>query len=163
MIATPSFWRRWDDSGVPLLAARAVLAGMFIYMGSAKIQEPFDFLKQLRLYQMLPENPPVFLNASAMIVPWLEIVVGTALLVGLYLRGGAAAAAIMLAVFTPAILIRALAIQAENGISFFDVVFDCGCGGGPVVIWTKLLGNFGLFALAITALASRSRRFCWAT
>ena len=149
-----------DGSGIPLLLARLVLAATFIYMGVIKLGEPFDFLKQLRMYHMLPESPPLFMNTTAIVLPWLEIVAGVALIIGFSLRGAAAMIGIMLCVFTPAILVRALAIQAEKGISFFEIAFDCGCGSGPVVIWTKLLTNAGLFALVVIALWSRSRRYC---
>ncbi len=162
MNANGSWLRRFDETGVPLLLARIILATIFLYMGSKKVGEPFDFLKQVRLYQMLPESPAIYLNATAIVLPWLEIVAGVALLIGLRFRGAAAAIALMLLVFTPAILIRALHIQADTGISFLEIVFDCGCGGGPVTIWTKLLGNVGLFVLAIVVLLSRSRRFCLA-
>ena len=158
-----SWFRRLDDSGIPLLIARIILAATFIYMGSMKIGAPFEFLKQVRSYQMLPETPPIYLNATAIVLPWLEIVAGVALLLGLRFRGAAAAIITMLLVFTPAILIRALHIQAEKGISFFEIVFDCGCGSGPVLIWTKLLGNVGLFTLATLALVTRSRKLCLST
>lgn len=155
-----SWLRRFDETGVPLLLARVVLAATFLYMGSMKVGEPIDFLKQVRQYRMLPETPAIYLNATAIVLPWLEIVAGVALLIGLRSRGAAAAIALMLLVFTPAILMRALHIQAEKGISFFEIVFDCGCGSGPVTIWTKLLGNVGLFTLAMLALVSRSRKLC---
>ena len=155
-----SILRRLDQSGIPLLAARLSLAATFIYMGTMKIREPFDFLKQVRMYHMLPESPPEFLNATAVVLPWLEIVAGVALVGGVFVRGAAAMLAAMLCVFTPAILLRALSIRAEKAISLFQVVFDCGCGSGPVVIWTKLLVNLGLLALAVIALLSQSRRFC---
>jgi len=162
MIGTGSWLRRLDDTGLPLLLARVILAATFIYMGSMKLGEPFEFLKQVRQYRMLPETPAIYLNAIVIVLPWLEIVAGVALLIGLRFRGAAAAIALMLLVFTPAILIRALQIQADTGSSFFDIVFDCGCGTGPVTIWTKLLGNVGLFTLTLVVLLSRSRRFCLA-
>jgi len=158
-----SWLRRVDETGVPLLLARAILAATFIYMGSMKLGEPFEFLKQVRLYQMLPETPPIYLNATAIVLPWLEIIAGVALLIGLRFRGAAAAIALMLLVFTPAILIRGLHILSEKGGSFFEVLFDCGCGSGPVLIWTKLLGNAGLFTLAMLALVTRSRKLCLST
>lgn len=157
-----SWLRRLDDSGVPLLIARVILAATFIYMGSMKFGSPFEFLKQVRQYQMLPETPAIYLNTTAIVLPWLEIVAGVALLIGLRVRGAAVAIALMLLVFTRAILIRGLRIHSEQGGSFFDVVFDCGCGSGPVTIWIKLLGNVGFFVLAIVVLISRSRRFCLA-
>ena len=155
-----SILRRLDRSGIPLLLVRLILAATFIYMGAMKVREPFDFLKQVRMYHMLPESPPIYLNATAIVLPWLEIIAGLALIGGFAVRGAAAMLGIMLCVFTPAILLRALSVQAERGISFFQVVFDCGCGTGPVVIWTKLLVNIGLLALSVIALVSQSRRFC---
>ncbi len=160
MNAGSSWVRRLDETGAPFLIARIVLALTFIYMGSMKLGEPIEFLKQIRLYHMLPESPPIFLNAAAIVLPWLEIVAGVALLIGLRFQGAAAAVAILLLIFTPAILIRGLQILAEKGGSFFSLVFDCGCGSGPVVIWTKILANLGLLALAILVLLSRSRKLC---
>ncbi len=159
MIGHVSWFRRIVDTSIPLLLARVFLAAIFLYMGSMKIGDPFVFLKQVRQFEMLPESPPIYLNATAIVLPWLEIITGVALLIGLRFRGAAAAIVLMLLVFTPAILIRALHIQAEKGISFFDVAFDCGCGSGVVVIWTKLLGNVGLLILALGILLSRSNRF----
>ena len=163
MNSNGSWLRRVDETGVPLLLARIILAATFLYMGSMKVGEPFEFLKGIRQYQMLPETPAIYLNATAIVLPWLEIIAGVALLIGLRFRGAAAAIALMLLVFTPAILIRGLHILSEKGGSFFEVVFDCGCGTGPVTIWTKLLGNVGLFILAMLALVSRSRKLCLST
>lgn len=158
-----SWPRRFDRSGVPLLIARLVLGGLFIYMGAKKVQIPSEFLKQIRLYQFLPENPPFFLNGTAIVLPWLEILCGVALILGLWLRGAALACAAMLAVFTPAILVRALNLKAETGVSFFEVKFDCGCGAGVVITWKKLIENSLLFLLAVYAMFSRSTRFCLST
>ncbi len=151
--------RRADQTGIPLLMARLILAGMFIYMGSVKIADPVEFLKLVRQYHMLPESPAFLLNTTAIVLPWLEVVVGTALLLGLHVRGAALAATIMLVVFTPAIFLRALEIRAEKGISFFQVEFNCGCGGGIVIIWKKLLENMGLVVLSLVALLSASQKF----
>lgn len=159
-VSNGSILRRLDASGVPLLLARLALGVLFIYMGASKAGHPIDFLKQIRLYHMLPESPAIFLNASAIVLPWLEIVAGTALIVGVWVRGAAATLAIMLAVFTPAILLRALAIHSAEGTPFFEIEFDCGCGAGVVVTWKKLLENTGLFLLALVPLLSGSRRFC---
>jgi uncharacterized membrane protein YphA (DoxX/SURF4 family) len=155
-----SWIRRFDESGIPLLAVRLVLGGLFIWMGVNKIGHPVDFLKEIREYHALPESPAIFLNATAIVLPWLEVVAGTALVLGVFVRGAAAVFAIMLAVFTPAILFRALEIRAQTGTPFFDIEFDCGCGAGVVVTWKKLLENTGLLLLALYGVFSLSRRFC---
>jgi len=154
-----SLWRRFDASGVPLLVARLVLGFLFIKMGWHKVQHPYEFLKLLRMYAILPENPPYFLNATTVLLPWLEIFCGAALILGVFIRGAALQMLIMLSVFTPVVFLRAWEIRAQTGVSFFTVAFDCGCGSGVVVIWKKLLENAGLWLLALYALISGSRRF----
>lgn len=152
-----SILRRWDSSGVPLLLARLVLGGLFIWMGVAKIADPVAFLKVVRQYNIV--TVPLILNGTAIALPWIEIVAGLAMILGLFTRGAAATMAIMLLVFTPAILARTFSIMGETGASFFDVKFDCGCGGGEVIIWKKTLENAGLLLLSLLALFSRTRRF----
>ena len=152
--------RTIHESGVPLLATRLLLGGLFVWMASAKVGHPTDFLKEIRLYHMLPESPGILLNSIAIALPWIEIFAGVALILGVLVRGSAACIATMLLIFTPAILFRALAIWSGEGIPFLQIEFDCGCGSGVVVIWQKLLTNSGLFLLALYPLFSRSRRLC---
>ncbi len=151
----------WFDQKRLSLASvmRIYLGGYFIYAGINKIIDPVGFLKAIHLYNLLPENPSFFLNGTAIILPWLEIVCGIALLIGWYVRGAATIMAMMLCVFTPAIFLRSLAVMQEQGINFFAVEFDCGCGTGAEVIWFKLCKNFGLFTLAVITALSRSRYF----
>lgn len=152
--------RRLDRTGVPLLLARLILGGMFVYMGTHKLADPIAFLKLVRMYHMLPETPPYFLNAVAIVLPWLEVFAGVALITGLCVRGAGLMTAIMLCVFTPAIVLRALRMVSETGQGFFQIRFDCGCGGGEVVIWKKVTENLLLLLLSVVAIASCSRRWC---
>jgi|GEM_PF-367090 len=153
---------RWlDQIEIPLIALiRVALGGYFIYSGFEKIADPMIFLKNIHLYGMLPEEPPFFLNSVAAVLPWLEVVCGAALVIGIGIRGAAINLALMLCVFTPAILIRALAIRAESGTPFFEIAFDCGCGSGVVVTWRKLGLNGVLILASLLVLFSRSRRLC---
>lgn len=152
--------RTADRTGLPLLAIRIILGATFIYMGTNKLADPIAFMKAVRQYEMLPDVPGIYLNLTAVVLPWMEVFAGTALLLGMHVRGAALAIIIMLAVFTPAVYLRALEIQREAPQSFFDIQFDCGCGTGVEVIWKKLISNTGLFLLALGALVSKSRRFC---
>ncbi|MEK7710632.1 MAG: DoxX family protein [Planctomycetota bacterium] len=155
-----NLFRRFDQSGFLLVIVRAALGGTFVWMGANKIADPISFMKAIRLYGMMPDTPGIYLNVTAIVVPWIEVVAGTALLLGMQVRGAALAIAVMLAVFTPAVLLRSLEIMRETGQSFFQLAFDCGCGTGVEVIWRKMLMNFSLFVLAVIALCSGSRRFC---
>ncbi len=153
-----SVWSRLAGLGVPLLTfPRLVLAYTFIAMGIHKIDDPVAFLKLLRLYEMLPEEPAVYMNSIAVVMPWLEVVFGVALLFRVPTRAAAVALLAMLAAFSAAIFLRAINLYAEGATPFTEIVFDCGCGGGPQVIYQKLLKNTGLMALALVAIVSRPR------
>ena len=153
--------RKLDQTEIPLtMLIRVALGAYFIYSGLEKAGVPTDFLKNIHLYQMMPEDPPFFLNAVATVMPWLEIVCGTALVLGVGIRGAAANLLVMLLVFSPAILLRALAIRAEEGTPFFEIAFDCGCGAGVVVTWRKLCFNGMLIVGGLVVLFARSRKYC---
>ncbi len=154
--ATPLL-HRVNDTGIPLTAARLVLGGLFLYMGISKALDPITFLKVVRQYEALPLNPPHLLNGVAIVLPWLEIVCGGALILNLWRRGSSVLVAFMLCVFTPAIFLRAMNIHQTEGTPFFQIKFDCGCGAGEVVIWKKLLENTVLLSVAVLALVSTSR------
>jgi uncharacterized membrane protein YphA (DoxX/SURF4 family) len=156
----PTLWQRLDRSGIPLLAARLILGATFIYMGYKKIGDPVGFLKQVRMYEMIPEGTPFPLNSVAIILPWMEVATGVALLLGLALRGAALIQLVMLVMFTGAIFLRTMHIMKAESTPFLQIAFECGCGSGVVVIWKKLLSNLGLCLLTFIPLLSHSRRFC---
>ncbi len=155
-----SLLRRWDASGVPLLAARIVLGATFIGLGGLKAADPVAFLKLLRQYELVSDGSPVLLNVLAVAVPWIEITCGALLLAGIAVRGTALALLAMLTAFTLAIANRGAGIAATDGLPYCSVAFDCGCGTGIVNVCSKLLQNAGLWALAWVALLSSSRRWC---
>ncbi|MEW6200194.1 MAG: MauE/DoxX family redox-associated membrane protein [Planctomycetota bacterium] len=157
----PGFGRRLDRSGIPLLLARLGVGGMFAYLAIMKIRDPIEFLKQIREYGILPTEPPIFLNLTAVALPYLELLCAALLLIGLWRRGAALVLSGMLAFFTPMLLWRALGIYAGGGVgSFCDIKFDCGCGTGEVYICRKLAENLALQVGALIALLSASHRFC---
>lgn len=165
--ATVTFGGGWlarlDATGLPLLAARLLVGGAFVVLALAKIrQPPGEFLKLIEQYGLLPHDPPVFLNLAAVVIPWVELLCGLALLAGVMVRGAAALLALMLVAFTGAIVLRTLEIQQAQHLAFCAVRFDCGCGTGVVLICRKLAENAALLLLSVVALLSNSRRFCLA-
>lgn len=160
MAPSKSLIQRFDELTIPFSALlRILLGGYFTYAGVNKVRDPSVFLKAVHLYDMLPESPAVYLNTTAVLLPWLEIVCGAALVLGLFRRGAGTIIALMLCVFSPAILLRALEVMREESIAFTEVAFDCGCGTGAETIWIKLLQNLGLFLVALCVVTSRSSRF----
>lgn len=161
---SPGLVKRLDATGVPLLLARLGVGGMFAYLAVMKLlDDPFEFLKQIHAYGVLPAEPPVLVNVIAAVLPWIELTCAAGLLLGVGVRGAALAINGMLLFFTPTLLIRAIDIYTDpsSGVaSFCAVRFDCGCGTGEVYICNKLAENLGLQLGALIALFSASRLLC---
>jgi putative oxidoreductase len=137
--------------------ARWLLGGVFIYMGLNKALHPGDFLKMVHEYKMV--STPFLLNSIGAALPWFEVFCGLLLVTGVAVRGSALMLMLMLVPFTAIVIKRALAIAVTQGLSFWVVKFDCGCGNGEVIIWHKVIENSVLFLLACWLLAGQGRRF----
>lgn len=84
--------------------------------GALKIADPPGFAHEIHNYALLPER---LVNPAALILPWLEVVTGLALFLGVWRRSAAAIFAVLLVVF-----IGALSINLGRGRPV-----DCGCFG----------------------------------
>lgn len=100
-----------------------VLAAIFVVAGFGKIVDPPGFAHEIHNYRLVPGTS---INAMALVVPWLEVVAGLALFVGVARRSAARVLGALLLVF-----IVALAINLARGRPV-----DCGCFGGPKVAKT---------------------------
>ena len=96
------------------MAARWVLGLTFVYASYNKILAPAAFAKIIYGYDLFPA---VFINLIAIIVPFLELFAGLALVIGIYPRSAALIVNAMLLVF-----ITALSVNLIRGHEF-----DCGC------------------------------------
>jgi putative oxidoreductase len=96
------------------LAARWILGLTFIYASFHKIISPADFAKIVYGYGLFPE---IFINLIAIVVPFVELIAGMALIIGLYPRSAAIIINALLLVF-----ITVLAINLIRGHEF-----NCGC------------------------------------
>ena len=128
-----------------------VLAAFFVVAGIAKVADPPGFAHEIHNYALVPD---VAVNAMALVLPWLEIVVGVALFLGLATRTAARILAILLFVF-----IGALSINLARGKPV-----DCGCFGGSATPKTPqqrlfdmklaIARDLGLLLIAAQILAS---------
>jgi uncharacterized membrane protein YphA (DoxX/SURF4 family) len=91
-----------------------VLGGIFLYASSSKLVDPRPFVTIIWNYRLLP---PGAVNAVAIFLPWLELLVGLGLIVGVRRRAAALWATGLLVGFTAALLV--------NAVRGFDVA--CGC------------------------------------
>ena len=88
------------------------------------------------------------------------LICGLLLLSGLAVRGAASLSLLMLIPFSIVVLLRALRLHDANGLPFCAIRFDCGCGGGEVVICHKLAENTLLILTAALLLIVPARRWC---
>ena len=123
------------------LFIRLAIGVILIAYGIGKLADPVSFLKAIHEYGILPTDPIWLLNLAPSGIPLLEIVAGLCLISGFLRRGAACLMGTFLILFTGAILWRTFAVMDETGQKFMEVAFDCGCGGGVVVIWEKMMIN----------------------
>ena len=87
------------------LMMRVYLGGVFIYAGMSKINYPAEFAESIAAYQLVPHWA---LHPMALLMPWLELISGVLLVVGVRTRAAAAAVGGMLALFSLAVLLAIL-------------------------------------------------------
>lgn len=142
--------RKLIDNDYLTLLSRLLIGGMFIYASFYKIVDPAAFAKSIWFYHLVPGK---LINLMALVLPWLEMICGLAVIVGFWYRGAALWSNIMLIVF-----IAALASTVVRGISI-----DCGCfraaKSATHSAWSSLLFDAGALIFAVHLLASRSRRW----
>jgi uncharacterized membrane protein YphA (DoxX/SURF4 family) len=96
------------------LAARWILGLTFIYASIDKILSPADFARIVYGYDLFPH---VSINLIAIIIPFLQLIAGLALIGGIYPRSAAIIIVVLLFAF-----VTVLTINLVRGHEF-----DCGC------------------------------------
>lgn len=119
--------------------ARVVIAGLFLYAGVTKLQDPAAFAQEIDHYELLPWLAPYL----AVSLPAVELVLGLALLLGPdpWYRAAALACGGFMAVFT----------FAASYALYRDLNIDCGCfgsGSGPIT-WLTIVRDVALFVGAL--------------
>jgi uncharacterized membrane protein YphA (DoxX/SURF4 family) len=141
--------------------ARLVLGVVWVVAGAVKLPDPAEAVRAVRAYRLLPEG---LVAPVAFGLPAVEIAVGLALLCGVAVRAAAGCAAVLLTVFSAALIsawVRGLTI-------------DCGCfgsggevGAGRTAYASELLRDAALLAVALAlarwpntrlAIVDRARR-----
>jgi uncharacterized membrane protein YphA (DoxX/SURF4 family) len=127
-----------------------VLGGVFVVAGALKVPDPAAAVRAVRAYQLLPES---LVAPVAFGLPVLEIVVGLALLAGVFVRTAAIASAVLLVVF-----LAAVGSAWARGLQI-----DCGCfgnggvvGAGQTAYPLEVVRDAALLLIAV-ALAVRPR------
>jgi len=138
MKALPKRAIRFISSKLFLRLTAICVGAIFIYASLDKIAYPDRFADILNDYDMLPL---VLVNALALIVPWIEMVTGLALFLGLWRRGAGLLATALSIVFLVAI--------AQAQLRGLEV--ECGCFDVSGMSATK--ATWDLFARDLPLLA----------
>ena len=123
--------------------ARLIIGAVFVVAGVLKVPDPAAAVRAVRDYRLLPES---LVAPVAFGLPVVEIAVGLALLIGVFVRTAAVAAAVLLVVF-----LAAVASAWGRGLQI-----DCGCFGdggqvaaGETAYPAEILRDTALMGLAL--------------
>lgn len=119
---------------------RLALGAVMLVAGVMKVLDPEAFSVSVQGYRLVPF---VVAAAIATYLPWVEVVVGIALIAGCQVRGAAASVGLMSVVFLVAI--------GSAWVRGLDIA--CGCFGseasGPVAYPWHMLGNVVMLAASV--------------
>lgn len=138
------------NNDILTLIVRIGVGVTFIYASFYKIIEPGDFARSIWYYHMVPGN---LINLMALILPWVELICGFCLILGIFYRGTIILVNLMTLMFIVALISAIL-----RGINI-----DCGCFKAAQVssesalraLWFDLV----LLVFTVQLFFSRSRKW----
>jgi len=117
---------------------RLYLALVFILSGLEKVNDLNSFAVSIENYRIFPVY---MVNIFAIVVPWIELIAGGLLLLGIFIKENSAIISFLLLIFTIAIISAVM-----RGLDI-----ECGCKGtfdGQKVGLLKIIENISLLIVA---------------
>ena len=143
----------FSQRSVIALLCRVILGIVLIYASIDKIVHPAEFAKAIGNYNVLPFGLE---NLLGIVLPVLELLVGTWLVLGIMLDGSAIITAGMMVVF----------IIALSQALFRGIDINCGCfkvivenGGGHQVGFRRIIEDFIYLGMALMVLSRGERKW----
>jgi len=115
---------RWRQ---PYVLARLALGGVFVLASLDKIIHPQAFAEMIYNYQLLPGRA---INLTAVVLPWLELILGLLLIIGRAMPGAVGLANLLLAAF-----FGALMFNLARGLNVHCGCFSTKPTGDPATWW----------------------------
>ena len=136
------------DKNVFIIYLRFIIGAIFIYASLDKIADPQSFSNIISSYQFSSLIGLSALdNSLALVLPWLEFIIGACLILGIYIDEVINIIIILLLLF-----IIVLSQAYFRGI----ILNDCGCGLNESSIGMDIVRDF---ILLFASLAIKFRRF----
>ena len=104
----------WLGSRILPLIVRMILGALFLLASIDKILYPQIFAEAITNYRILPD---AVINLTAIVLPWMEFLVGLCLVSGIWVPGASLLSALLLMVFLGATL-----FNVARGLDI-----ECGC------------------------------------
>src|SRR5277367_3009243 len=124
---------------------RILIGSIFIISGLGKLLSPYqNFLYVIQAYQLLPSQGEVLV---AQILPWIELIVGVFVLLGLWTAWGLRGALVLFGIFVVVVgqaLIRGLPLE------------NCGCFGEWIHLKPQTVIILDSLSLLLTLLLLRN-------
>ena len=136
-----------SGSKVIILAARLILGGVFVFASVDKILHPAAFADAVYNYQILPDS---LINVAAIILPWLELVLGSLLIIGVWMPGTVIISNLLLLTF-----IGVLVYNTSRGLDIHCGCFSTEPSEDPLSIWTIARDAFFLVPAAYLLFVNR--------
>ncbi len=136
-----------SGSKVIMLAARLILGGVFVFASVDKILHPAAFADAVYNYQILPDS---LINVAAIILPWLELVLGSLLIIGVWMPGTVIISNLLLLTF-----IGVLVYNTSRGLDIHCGCFSTEPSEDPLSIWTIARDAFFLVPAAYLLFVNR--------
>lgn len=139
---------KYLNNPIVLLICRLIVGFIFLSYGASKIEIADKFAADIAKYTIMPEFS---LNIFAIIIPWIELVVGVLLILGVRLRANSIISIALLTIF-----ITFVAYAILMGLDI-----NCGCSSThpQKVGLPKIIENSGLILLSIVIFAFPNQKF----
>lgn len=139
-IQTESKWKSLLFNPVLFNTIRIFMGLVFLYASYDKILNPEAFAKAVFNYQILPDTA---VNIAALVLPWLELLIGLSLVAGIWLEGSTTISTSLMAIFIGSLIF--------NQIRGLDI--NCGCFSTDatddyISIWT-IMRDFAFFIASV--------------
>ena len=129
-----------------ILLIRCLLGLVFVYASYDKILDPGKFARDIANYHIVPFGLE---NSIAIVLPWLELLIGAGIILGIFIDGSI--------VLSGSFLILFIFMIFQAMMRGFNIECGCGLKEGEMVGWSKILENIVFLGASYIVFYSRNR------